>query len=216
MRMKITNSQNLNFQARKIALTKNVFNGTSTHIDLYELSGSDVNFLQKLKDKIKIAELMPNLKDGEAKSWQDVLDFTINAALDKSIKKYVAISGEKPCGIMALKKEGRVLNLLGISSIPVDVNKKVAFSGSTLFCHLFSNAKKSKTKKVILEALRNSHFDLVTKYKEKGFFVGQQGERYISMSCPSYNIRAQLKRLQAATSYVPAKSKKDVSLDSFI
>ena len=214
--MQVSNSQNLSFQARKIALTKNVFNGKITHIDLYELSSYDVDFLTKLKEKTNISTLMPNLTEADANSWQDVFNYTINAALDNSIKKYLAVTGNKPCGIMAVQKIGRRMNLLGVSSIPLDVNKKVNFAGSTLFCQLFQMAKTSKSKSLMLEAMKNSAFDLVSKYREKGFFIGEEGERYISMHCPKRNVRAQLKKLQEATNYLPVKYAKEVSLDSII
>ncbi len=213
--MQISNSNNLNFQARKIALAKNIFNSKSTHIDLYELSSKDTKFLEKLRDKINIPELMPDLAEHDAKSWQDVLNFTINAALDKSIKKYLAVSGQKPCGIMAVQKEGRTINLLGISSIPVGVNEKVNYAGSTLFCQLFQNAKTSKPRQIVLEAMLNSAFDLVSKYKEKGFYPGKAGERYISMKCPKRHIIPQFKKLQAETNYTPVKSK-EVEIDFLI
>ena len=213
--MQISNSNNLNFQARKIALTRNVFNGVKTHIDLYELSSKDTKFLEKLRDKINIPELMPDLAKPDAKSWQDVLNFTINAALDKSIKKYLAVSNQKPCGIMALQKEGRTMNLLGISSIPIGVNQKANYAATTLFCQLFQNAKNSKPNRIVLEAVRNSGFDLVSRYKEKGFFPGETGERYISMKCPKRQIIPQFKKLQAATNYTPVRTK-EVEIDSFI
>ena len=54
----ITDSQN--FEARKIALTRNVFNNKKTNIELYELSSSDRNLLNHIGQNISIKEMFPN------------------------------------------------------------------------------------------------------------------------------------------------------------
>ena len=53
----ITDSQN--FEARKIALTRNVFNNKKTNIELYELSSSDRNLLNHIGQNISIKEMFP-------------------------------------------------------------------------------------------------------------------------------------------------------------
>ena len=63
----ITASQN--FEARKIALTRNVFNTQKTNIELYELSSSDRNLLNHIGQNISINEMLPYLKNEKVLSW---------------------------------------------------------------------------------------------------------------------------------------------------
>ena len=81
----ITDSQN--FEARKIALTRNVFNNKKTNIELYELSSSDRNLLNHIGQNISIKEMFPNLKNEKVRSWQEILDFTVDVAKASGVKK---------------------------------------------------------------------------------------------------------------------------------
>ena len=91
----ITDSQN--FEARKIALTRNVFNNKKTNIELYELSSSDRNLLNHIGQNISIKEMFPNLKNEKVRSWQDILDFTVDVAKASGVKKVIInLVGSQP------------------------------------------------------------------------------------------------------------------------
>lgn len=181
--MQLSNSSNINFQAYKIAQVKNVIRNTGPKVEIYQLTSSDNAFLDKLKNKINISKLMPTLSNNAAQNWQDILEFTINTAKDKSTKKYLAVCENRPCAIMTVQKVEDSLNLLGVAAIPTGSGKKVHFSGQMMFFQLMRLAGLLNVNSIELEAVKNSAFDLVAKYKELGFKVDEEGERYVSMSC---------------------------------
>ena len=206
----ITDSQN--FEARKIALTRNVFNNKKTNIELYELSSSDRNLLNHIGQNISIKEMFPNLKNEKVRSWQEILDFTVNVAKASGVKKILALSNNKPCGLATVQIEKDSLNLIGIVSIPQDVNKKETFVANTIFCHLFKLANSLKVKNIALEAVKNSPFNLVKKYSELGFEIDKAGDRYISMVCPRRNILEQFAKLKKLIHYQEIKSHKQITI----
>ncbi len=214
--MEISIQNNTNFKAKPIASSKNILSASAKPIKLYQLTADDKVFLEKLKNKVHIAELMPNLPASDAQNWQDVLDFTINSAMDKKIKKYIAFWNSKPCSIMTVQKTGDTLNLLGIASIPIDINKKASYAGQTMFYQLFRLAQKFKSNSIELEAVKNSPFNLVKKYKEIGFNVVDEGNRYISMSCKNKDISASCKNIQKRIQFKLLPFKKDKNLNNMI
>lgn len=214
--MQVNNYPNVSFKARKVATTRNVFKNVNTNINLYELCSKDNKFLSELKTKVNIKQMMPDLPEVAIESWQNILDFTINAAKDSQTIKYIAISDKKPCGIMVIQPNGKRLNLIGVASIPTDVNKKTNFVGNTLFCQLFRIAQDLKSNTIELEAVKSSPFNLVRKYIELGFKIDEEGERYISMSCNVDNVRMQLKKLLATILYKHTNSTRHKSLKKVV
>ena len=199
--MQTSNFDYINFNAKKIATTQQVLKSRTAKIDLYKLTSKDNAFLQHLKENTSIAELMPNLPEHATKNWQDILEFTINSAMDKKIKTFLALRNRKPCAIMTIQKNDDILNLLGIAAIPTDINKKVKFAGLSLLCQLLKIAKSLNVRYVELEAVKNSHFNLIQTYKKIGFDVVEQGEKYVSMSCNAQNIKQNLNNLVKKLGY---------------
>lgn len=214
MEMSIQN--NINFKAKPIALSKNILSASAKPISLYQLTADDKVFLKKLKKKVHISELMPNLPTKDAQNWQDVLDFTINSAMDKKIKKYIAFWGNKPCSIMSVQKTGDTLNLLGIASIPIGINKKAHHAGQTMFYQLMRLGQMFKSNSIELEAIKNSPFNLVKKYKDIGFNIVDKGDRYISMSCKNKDIHTSCKNIQKRIQFKLLPFKKDKNLNNMI
>lgn len=193
-----------NFGAHKIAKAKNTINGVTTHIDIYKLKPSDKPFLKKLLEKISIKEMYPHLEDGQVKIWQDMVRYSIFNAISPMHSSYLAMCNNAPCGV-ATCTEGKVLNVLDISSIPVDKNKKANLSGLTMLYHLFLNAKKNNTEKIALEALKSSPGNPVQKYSQLGLKKVEEGTRYIQMECDSANIDKQINTLKTKIQYRECK-----------
>ena len=101
--MKITNSTNYNltsFKATKVARTQNFLHGVTTEIELYKLGREDKRFLQEWLKKVDFKKLCPKLSKTMQERWQKVFNYCVNQAEDSIHTSYIAISENKPCGII--------------------------------------------------------------------------------------------------------------------
>ena len=213
--MKIITNYNQNFEAKKVAVTRNIYKNKATNIELYELSKQDTSFLNKLH-QVNIADLMPNLDKNTILNWQDMINFTINSAKDSQLKKFVAISNGKPCGIITAQTDNKILNIVGIATIPTGVNKKENYVATTLLFHIFKLANKLKTKLITLEAIKYSPFNLLNKYTKRGFAVKDVGNRYITMTCDRKMFQKQIAALTKEINYKVVNAHKHKSLNTLI
>ena len=210
------NCMEVNFKARHIAVTQNKFKNVLTKIDIYELSKRDKNFLENLKQSVNISAMMPELSEYSSKRWQKVFDYGVQNALLPDYKSYIAVTQNKPCCLLTCIKNGNILTLDSICDIPVNKNKRANFAGSTLFCELFKFADELKAKAIELFAVTDGEFDVITKYKGKGFKeVGAQNG-YIKMSCNKFKIKEQLSDLLSKITYKPVNKSQEIDLNGLI
>ena len=162
----INNNYFPQFKAIKVATTRNMVRNFDA-IDIYKLNPKiDNTFLSKWKEKVDIRTLFTKLPEFDKARWQQVLDYSINSAADIAYTAYVAVSNNKPCGIISyLHNNKNNIFIDGICSVPVNTNKKVPFVGTTLIYQAFKDAKEKNSEEIILDAVNNGPFNIIEKYK---------------------------------------------------
>ena len=153
------------FKAVKVATAKNTVKNLTTQIDLYKLNPKQDNaFLTKWKSFVDFKKLFPNLQEFEAERLQQIFNYTINSASDIEYTAYVAISNNKPCGIVSyLQNSNNNTFIDAICSVPIEINKKVRKVGSTLILQTFKDASKNNSKEIVLDAVNNGPFNIIEK-----------------------------------------------------
>ncbi len=206
------------FKAVKVATTKNTVKNVTTKIDLYKLDPKkDSTFLKKLKDSINFEKLFPSIHEFEVARWQQVFNYAVNSAADANYTSYVAISENKPCGIISyLQNNTNNTFIDALCSIPIEVNKKVRKVGSTLMLQVFKDASKNNSKEIVLDAVNNGPFNIIEKYKNFGFKPHEVSIRYTTMRCNKNNREDQIKLLKKEIEYYPISSDENVNLDQFL
>lgn len=204
--MQINQSNNYltNFKAFKVATTQNTVGKVVTNIDLYQLEKSDKKFLSSLKTKIDIKKLFPKLDTLALDRWQHLFEYCINTfvdSFDDVNTTYLAVKGNKPCGILTYTDKGSEYYLDGICSIPIEVNKKENFVGQTLFLQFFKDFQHNNIKKATLSAVNDGPFNVVDKYKKLGFVKDMTTYPYSKMACNKYKVKEQIGNLSEVIKY---------------
>lgn len=204
------------FKATKIAHTRNNIGKITTSIEIYKLGREDHNFLNKLAKKINFNELFPKLDTYSIERWKHILEYCIKTALNPDNQTFLAVSDNKPCGILSYSNDRNSLYLDGICSIPIEKNKKVNFVGKTLFLQIFKDAKEKNCKSIILDAVNNGPFNVVKKYENLGFKKDRTTFPYTKMVCNKHKIAEQLKELPFIIDYIPHKEEEIVNLNKIL
>lgn len=154
-----------------IANSTNCIKNAETSIDLYQITRKDASFLQKLRNTIKMDELMPSNKitKSEFDRWQEMLNVAIDKALNSDRKCIIAAKDSKPCGIITFQPGKNKYHLDCICTWPVETGKKVTLAGQTLFKQMFADFLNGKANVLSLDAILNGPFDTVSKYTRLGF-----------------------------------------------
>ena len=201
MQINFNNQYNQNFKAVKIARTTNSINGANTPITIYQLTKEDIPFLKKWANNISYKQLFPSLNQLLQERWQRIFDYCIREITEDSDGSYLAVSNNKPCGILTYQYDGSGIYIDGICSIPIEENKKIPNVGKTLFCQIFNLAHKEKCKKLTLSAVQDGPFDVVKKYEELGFKKDITSYPYTKMTCNKYEIQKQYQKLADELNY---------------
>ena len=208
MQINFNNKYNQNFKAIKIASTAKRINGVNNPITIYQLTKDDISVLKKWANNISYKKLFPNLNQLLQERWQQIFDYCIREIEEDSDGSYLAVSNNKPCGILTYQYDGNGIYIDGICSVPIKENKKVPNVGKALFCQMFNLAHKEKCKKLTLSAVQDGPFDVVKKYEELGFKKDITSYPYAKMACNKYEIKKQYQNLVYEINYkesVPQK-----------
>lgn len=219
MQIHLSQKQNSpHFKAVKVATTKNTAKNVTTQIDLYRLNPRhDSDFLKNLKDRIDFRKLFPKLNEFETARWQQIFNYTIDSAADSEYTAYLAISDNKPCGILSYLQNGDNNTFIdAICSIPTEVDKKVRKVGSTLILQAFKDASENNSKEIVLDAVNNGPFNIIEKYKNFGFKPHEVSIKYTTMRCNKNNREEQIKQLKKEIEYHPISSNENVDLNQFL
>lgn len=159
------------FNGIHIANATNCIKNAETNIGLYQITSNDRPFLQKLRNTIKMNELMPDAKitKSEFDRWQEMLNVALDKALNSDRKCFIAAKDNKPCGIITFQPGKNKYHLDCICTWPVETGKKVVLAGQTLFKQMFTDFLGSKANMLSLDAILNGPFDTVSKYSRLGF-----------------------------------------------
>ena len=203
-----------NFKAQKIAKIKHCYQGLTTHIDIYRINETDINFLKKLSKNIDFKKLLPKVTEDQQKTCQDIFKATVFNAMDPNNTAYIAFNENIPCGLFALRL-GKTTSILDLIAIPVGENKTTNLIGQTLLYQGFRDSQKANAKKIQLEAIKKSIGNPVEKYKKWGLREVDSGDKYIRMECDKSNINKQLKRFTRKIKYKEVHEK-NTNIESFI
>lgn len=193
-------SFNTNFKAIKTAQVQSRIAHKPVMIDLYKLTKKDKPFLTKLLQKTSLKTLCPKIAEYACKRWQSIFDYCIDCALKDDFTTYIAISENKPCGILTYINDKTAI-LEGICAIPDKSGKKVPFSGLALFYQLFRENQANKIECIELDAVTDGPFDVIKKYEQLGFKQEGFVDKYIKMRCSKYKIKDQLQKLPTILDY---------------
>lgn len=197
-----------------IANSTNCIKNAETSIGLYQITHNDRPFLQKLRNTIKMNELMPNAKFTKAEfdRWQEMLNVALDKALNSDRKCFIAAKDNKPCGIITFHPGGNKYHLDCICTWPVEAGKKVTLAGQTLFKQMFTDFLNSKANTLSLDAILNGPFSTVSKYSRLGFKqVG--GENWlVAMRINRETTEKTMKTLNDIIDSTPINNNKDVNL----
>ena len=207
-------SQPLKFTGIHIANSTNYIKNAETNIDLYQITRNDRAFLQKLRNTIKMNELMPDAKitKSEFDRWQEMLNVALDKALNTDRKCFIAAKDNKPCGIITFHPGKNKYHLDCICTWPVEAGKKVVLAGQTLFKQMFTDFLGSKANILSLDAILNGPFDTVSKYSRLGFKqVG--GENWlVAMRTNRETTEKTMKHLNNIINTTSANNDKDFNL----
>ena len=207
-------SQPLKFTGIHIANSTNYIKNAETNIDLYQITRNDRAFLQKLRNTIKMNELMPDAKitKSEFDRWQEMLNVALDKALNTDRKCFIAAKDNKPCGIITFHPGKNKYHLDCICTWPVEAGKKVVLAGQTLFKQMFTDFLGSKANILSLDAILNGPFDTVSNYSRLGFKqVG--GENWlVAMRTNRETTEKTMKHLNNIINTTSANNDKDLNL----
>lgn len=165
--MKVQNINNTNFKAIPIA------NVTVKNLDktykLYEVTRHDKKFLNQFYEKLDLEEMMPGLKDEEYDTWSGIIKTSIDLSNKKGRKTLLETCNDVPCGLLNYIPLANKFNLNYIATFPIEKDKKVPFAGQILFNEFFKRLLDSIADKIELNALIDSPFSPISKYKKLGF-----------------------------------------------
>lgn len=159
------------FSGINIAKSTNCIKNIETNIDLFEITNKDKIFLNKLRNSVKMNELMPDsrITKAEFDRWQEMLNLALDKAQIKDRKCIIAAKDKKPCGIITFHPGQNKYYLDCICTWPIETGKKVTLAGQTLFKQMFADFLNSKANILDLTAILNGPFDTVSKYSKLGF-----------------------------------------------
>lgn len=212
--MQVDNYSNLNFKAIKVATAKSIVSNNKTTIDIYRLTNKDKRFLETLLKNFELTKRLPKNNEYEQKVWGDIFKYSVYNALLKGNTSYVAVSENKPCGIICYAKN-KITDLIGICALPDKEGNKTPFVGTTFFYHLFNDVLQSGAKNIKLEAVNDSPIDVVKKYLSLGFKITSAEGRYTQMSINRYKIKEQLEILKNRIKYEVCEPK-EANLEQFL
>ena len=207
-------SINPNFTGIKLETSKNFVKNIETKIDLYEITKKDDNFLEKLRNKIKMKELMPdsNITEDEFERWQEIFNLAIRRANTSNRTSILAVKDDKPCGILTYQSNGKTFNIESVCTWPVNKGEKVTLAGKSLFKTLFSKFLSNDSEIIKLNAILNGPFSAVSKYMQLGFKQTGGEDYLVAMRTNKEGVKQALEKLNKIIFTEKNKSSKEVDL----
>ena len=211
MNIQTHNCYNPNFQAIPVAKTINRIGKLETRIDLWELSTKDKAFLKQLEAKVNMHKLMPNIDEASCKRWHEMLEIASEDTISSRTRSYLAVSDNKPCGIISILSGKRKFKVATVCTWPIETGRKVKMAGQTLFYQMFKAFNKSKANEVTLQAIQDGPFDVVSKYQQLGFSIKCKS-RLVDMAADKRSAKNVMSKLSEVIEYEPLEGLKGQNL----
>jgi len=172
--MKVETVRQINFTG--IPVSRVSVKGISNKYGIYDITPADSAFLKDMYNNTDLSKLMPKMNKRYLEVWNQLLEFAVKTANYSGKKAFIGTCNNKPCGILNYSDLGSKFNLNYVVTFPDKVEHRVPYAGQILFNELFGRFIKSNAQKIDLEALIDSPFNPVMKYKKLGFgSVGGDG-----------------------------------------
>jgi len=211
----LKNNSQPNFGALKVASAKNYVKGRETLIDIYKLTKNDNDFIDILEKSTDYHRLASSLKSDMQERWQKVFHYCIEEMKDGYNQNFVAVSNNKPCGILTYYANGTSSYLDGVCKIPAPVEEDVHLTGQTLILNFLKAAQQANSKTVGLDAVKDGPFDVISLYEKLGFkkvFHPDDEGKYQPMEMNKFKLKEQIKKLEKVIKYQEEKGKEEVNL----
>lgn len=182
-------NKNISFKAREYANIKNIINGLSTNLKVYEIGYKDTGFLDLMVSKINLPMLYGNKKEITPKQNHLCLASISNAIMltgfNEPQRSFILTKDAKPCGIMTYKNLKKCY-LDYIVTWPPEKESTVKLAGKSLMKILYQDCIESNTSVIMLDLLDRMSQKLKGFYKSLNFIenVGPN-----SMGCDMYISR---------------------------
>ncbi len=208
---------NPKFGALKVATAKNFFNGVESKIDIYKLTKKDEHFLDLLEENTNYKKLAPNMREDMQNRWQKIFHYCVEEVKDGFNQSYVALSGNRPCGIVTYYADSTSSYLDGVCKIPTP-DKKVYLAGQSLILKFFKSALEENSKTVKLDAVKDGPIDVISLYEKLGFkkVFNNTTDNYQPMEMNKFKLKEQVKKLEELITYKEEKHPQEVNLCEFI
>lgn len=206
---KIGIKSSVSFKAIPVAKTLASIDGAASEIKILKLTKDDFPFIEELKNKIKIKELLPN--EPKADVYQKTLDGTFRSILEsKDRDAFIAVNGSSPCGLLTARDGYDNMSLLYIVSLPVNFNERIANTGKSLMRHFLALFEKSENGTGVVYPEMKNIEKLEPYYKKFGF-----NSSLVSswrMILPKKELSKSIKTLEKELSYKKIDGANDVDL----
>ncbi len=164
----ISPNTRISFKALPAAKTFTTINGAVSEIKILKLNKKDFTFIEDLKSKIKIKDMLP--EETKPDVYQKTLDNTFyNILNEKEQDAFLAVKGNKPCALMTTRDDYDFMNLVYLVSLPVNYNEKVINAGKSMMRHLLALFDKSNNKTCVVYPESKNIERLEPFYKKFGF-----------------------------------------------
>lgn len=211
-----TNKCPPSFAGRLVAVAKPVINGIEKEIEIYRVGKKDASFLQKILSEIDVEKLMPSMKDRpNLQIWTKLIS---QAAEDigkyAKQKAYIAVSEQKPCGIVIVNNNRKQSTLGILASIPTGRDELTKGTGSSLITTVLDLAKSKKISQITLEPLLKGPTNCVEFYKKHNFnFVDPYAS---AMRIYLQDIKKTLEKNITDSNYKKLKKSKERNLENYL
>lgn len=204
----------INFKAVKIAKTQSFVDGIKTEIDIYRLSHKDCPFLNNLAQTVEPARLVP--KDAQKhgfERWKEIFFYAVENAMRPEYRSYLAVTKNKPCGLINFKTMNKDTHVECICTWPVKINEKVKFAGKSLFNQVLEYHKKAGSDKITIEAIVNGHSHPLERYIELGFVPVRNLDHTVAMEMSKKTTEKLQKRFAGYFTSTPSETGKEINLN---
>ena len=196
------------FQANLIAKAR--VKANNQRIDLYALNSSDIDFVNKLSEKLDLKSGYPHLTSYEDfDAWQNIIKNAFSKTGNDNV--IIALHNKKPCGVMSFSKNDNQVNLSNLAKWRANPNEDVFHVGKILMHHLFDFAHNNNSLNISLYPANATPRGKSCKdfYSKVGFRLFRNN----SMNLFGADYSAKAKELEQYFDYKKIENAPDINLD---